>query len=122
MDPEKIYREFLKHIERIGLKDFVDVNLRDMYTWSQTPADSRTARTARKAFESIGLKPYIVYRLPGSAPMYLFTKKLGIHVVSAGPGHGGRAHAPNEYITVDTIPKMAKYTPTYFELFKAGIE
>jgi acetylornithine deacetylase/succinyl-diaminopimelate desuccinylase-like protein len=30
-------------------------------------------------------------------------------MVSTGPGHGGRAHAPNEYVTLDTIPRLTLY-------------
>lgn len=55
------------------------------------------------------LKPYIIPMLPGSAPSYLFTRKLGVPMIATAPGHGGRAHAPNEYITVDTVPKIATY-------------
>jgi acetylornithine deacetylase/succinyl-diaminopimelate desuccinylase-like protein len=31
-------------------------------------------------------------------------------MIATAPGHGGRAHAPNEYITVDAIPKIVLYT------------
>lgn len=121
MEPDTIYEKFLMHINELGLKEYVDVILRDSYTWSQTPPDSLSAKTAKKGLELLGLEPKIVYRLPGSAPMYLFTRRLGIDVVSVGPGHGGRAHAPNEYITVDTIPKTAVFTPTYYHMFREAI-
>ncbi len=121
MEPDIIYRKFLEHIEGLGLKEYVDVILRDSYTWSQTSPDSLSAQTAKKSLEQLGLEPKIVYRLPGSAPMYLFTRKLGIDVVSVGPGHGGRAHAPNEYITVDTIPKTAIFAPTYYHMFRESL-
>ncbi len=110
MDPEKVYRRFIKHIEDIGLARFVDVELMDMYPWSKSDPDGLAAEAAREAYRSMGMKPYTIPILPGSAPTYLFTRVLGIESVAAGPGHGGRAHAPNEYITVDTIPGIAKYT------------
>lgn len=121
MDPDTIYKKFVEHIEQLGLKDFVEVILRDSYTWSQTSPDSLSAKTAIKSLRNLSLDPKIVYRLPGSAPMYLFTKWLGIDVVSVGPGHGGRAHAPNEYITVDTIPMTAKFAPTYFKYIRDSL-
>jgi acetylornithine deacetylase/succinyl-diaminopimelate desuccinylase-like protein len=40
---------------------------------------------------------------------------MGIDAVAAGPGHGGRAHAPNEHITIDTVPGIAKYTLAFME-------
>ncbi|HDJ83844.1 MAG TPA: hypothetical protein ENG44_02470, partial [Desulfurococcaceae archaeon] len=49
---------------------------------------------------------------PGSAPSYLFTRVLNVPMISTAPGHGGRAHAPNEYITIDTIPSIVLYTAT----------
>ncbi len=121
MEPDIIYRKFLEHIEGLGLKEYVDVILRDSYTWSQTSPDSLSAQTAKKSLEQLGLEPKMVYRLPGSAPMYLFTRELGIDVVSVGPGHGGRAHAPNEFITVDTIPKTAIFAPTYYHMFRESL-
>ena len=121
MKPETIYKKFVEHVEELGLKEHVDIILKDSYTWSQTSPDSLSTQTAKKSLETLGLDPKIVYRLPGSAPMYLFTQELGIDVVSVGPGHGGRAHAPNEFITVDTIPKTAKFVPTYYHMFRASL-
>jgi len=115
MDPKEIIDEFMNMIREMGLQEYVDVKVRDMYPWSQTSIDSPAAEAAADVYKSMGEKPYMILRLPGSAPMYLFTQRLGIDIVSTGPGHGGRAHAPNEYITIDTIWKTAFYTPTFFK-------
>jgi acetylornithine deacetylase/succinyl-diaminopimelate desuccinylase-like protein len=55
------------------------------------------------------MKPYIVTSSMGSAPEYLFTKRLGIPIHTAGPGYGGRIHAPNEFIEVEGVRKMIEY-------------
>jgi len=57
----------------------------------------------------MNVNPYIIPLITGSAPMYLFTRVLKIPVIVTGPGHGERAHAPNEFITVDTTWKTASY-------------
>ncbi len=114
MVPEEIVEEFKKMVRDLGLGDLVEIDVRDMYPWSQTPLDSPSTRAAEEVYRDMGLTPKRVLRLPGSAPMYLFTQVLCVDIVSTGPGNGGRAHAPNEYITLDTVWKTAFYTPTYF--------
>ena len=55
------------------------------------------------------LKTYDEYKIEkqirpfsgGFAPTFIFTKVLGIPFISGGIGHGGRAHAPNEYIVLN---------------------
>ncbi|MGC9115573.1 MAG: hypothetical protein ACP5HH_06190 [Fervidicoccaceae archaeon] len=36
-------------------------------------------------------------------------------MIDTAPGSGARAHAPNEYITVDTVPRTAQYTALFME-------
>jgi len=115
IEPEDVIRGLEEIISRLGLKDLVEMKVLDKYTWSKTDPKSKYVLKAKKVYEKIGIKPYIIPILPGSAPMYLFTRVLNIPTISTAPGHGGRAHAPNEYITLDTIPKIMLYT-CYFLL------
>ena len=39
----------------------------------------------------------------GGAPLYLFTDVIGIPFAFGGLGHGGRPHAPDEYLIVDSM-------------------
>lgn len=117
MDIKKLHDKFIKHLDRIGILNYVDVKLHDMYPWSKTDPDGKAANAARTAYKLINMRSYTIPMIPGSAPTYLFTNKLGVECVSAGPGHGGRAHAPNEYITVDTIPGIAKYTLAFMKSY-----
>jgi acetylornithine deacetylase/succinyl-diaminopimelate desuccinylase-like protein len=116
MDGKKIYDNFINHLKKLGVSRYIDVKLHDLYPWSKTDPDSIVANSARKAYSMIGMKPYTIPMLPGSAPMYLFTHVLNVHAVAAGPGHGGRAHAPNEYITIETVPGIAKYTMAFISI------
>ena len=111
MNPEKTLEKFMKHIEVMGYKDWIEIEVHDMYDWSRTSAETHIAKAARKAYSDIGMKAYTMTTITGSAPSYLFTKKLGLPIVMAGPGYGGRAHAPNEFIEVEGIRKMIEYMP-----------
>ncbi len=112
IEPEDIINGLERLIEKLGLKELVEISIHDYYTWSKTSPEAEQVKIAIKAYEKMKLKPYIIPMLPGSAPSYLFTRVLGVPMISTGPGHGGRAHAPNEYITLDTIPKITLYTAT----------
>jgi len=118
VEPEDVIRGLKELIERLGLSKYVELKVHDTYTWSKTNPKHPMVRKAVEAYEELNLKPYIIPMLPGSAPSYLFTRKLGVPFIATAPGHGGRAHAPNEYITVDTIPKIALYTAAL--LLKVG--
>lgn len=39
----------------------------------------------------------------------------------AGLGHGDRPHAPDEYLTLDSIAAMLRFTPTYLDAWAAEI-
>lgn len=109
MTPEGVLKGFNQHLEDMGLRDVVDVRLYHNYDWSRTSADAHIARAARNAFLDLGMKPYNVTSSMGSAPEYLFTKRLGLPILTAGPGYGGRIHAPNEFIEVEAVRMMMKY-------------
>jgi len=111
MDPKKILEKFMKHIEETGFENWIEVKVHDMYDWSRTSPESHIAKAARKAYLDLNMKPYTITTITGSAPAYLFTKKLKVPVAMAGPGYGGRAHAPNEFIEVEGIKKMIEYMP-----------
>ena len=109
MTPEGTLNGFMRHLEAMGLRDAVDIRLYHNYDWSRTPTDAHITRAARKAFLDLGMKPYTVTSSMGSAPEYLFTKRLGLPILTAGPGYGGRIHAPNEFIEVEGVRKMIEY-------------
>ena len=53
----------------------------------------------------------------GSAPLYLFDQVLGVPWGSAGLGHGGKAHAPNEFAVVEKMKDFEKSVVTVFHKF-----
>jgi acetylornithine deacetylase/succinyl-diaminopimelate desuccinylase-like protein len=110
IEPEDVISGVRRVIRSLGLEELVEVIVRDSYTWSKTDPKSPAVGVAIRAYKLMGLEPRIIPMIPGSAPSYLFTRRLGIPMVDTAPGHGGRAHAPNEYLTVDSIPSIALYT------------
>lgn len=109
MTPKGTLNRFMRHLEENGFKEWVDIKLYHNYDWSKTSPDANIARAAHQAFVDMGMKSYTMTLAQGSAPEYLFTKRLGIPIVTAAPGYGGRIHAPNEFIEVDAVRKMIEY-------------
>jgi len=119
IEPEDVVRGFSQLIERLGLKDLVEFRVLNSYTWGKTDPKSPAVRAAREVYGELGLNSYIIPILPGSAPSYLFTRVLKTPMIDTAPGSGGRAHAPNEFITVDTVPRTAQYTALFMEKLAA---
>lgn len=116
-DPDKVVKRFMEHLERHGFSKWVEVSIHDKYPWSRTRPDSEPAKAAIEAYRALGMRPYVITTIAGSAPAYLFTQRLGVPFVSAGPGYGGRAHAPNEFIEVEGVRKLIMYTAAYLIRF-----
>ena len=54
------------------------------------------------AYQSFGYEPEIWPHLAGSAPFCMFNREpLNLPFVMGGIGHGGRAHAADEYLVVE---------------------
>ena len=109
MTPEGTLKRFMSHLEMGGFREGVEVKLFHNYDWSKTSPNTHIAKAARQAFADMGMKPYTVTLVQGSAPEYLFTKRLGIPILTAAPGYGGLIHAPNEFIEVEGVRKMIEY-------------
>jgi acetylornithine deacetylase/succinyl-diaminopimelate desuccinylase-like protein len=101
MDPDDIRRKLEAHLERMGFAD-VSVVLYEGRGWCRTDPDSDLAQAAIRAMENSKYGPGEIWPLlPGPGPGYLFTREpLNIPFVAYGLGHGGRIHAPNEYLVV----------------------
>lgn len=96
-----------RHLDARG---FADVEIRQLsgYEWSRTSHKSSIVQACVKTFRDYGVDPVIWPTSGGSAPMYLFTREpLNLPLSTAGTGHGGRAHAPNEYYVVEGKGKIA---------------
>ncbi len=96
------------HLRKHGFGD-IEVNMTGGYDPTQTPADSRLVKAMVATYHKMGIDPLMWPRLAGSWPGATFTAApLELPAGQFGLGHGGGAHAPNEYWVVESAnPKVA---------------
>jgi acetylornithine deacetylase/succinyl-diaminopimelate desuccinylase-like protein len=101
--------ELLKsHLAKHGFGD-IEVNMTGGYDPTETPADSKLVQAMLATYRKVGIEPLLWPRLAGSWPGATFTSApLRLAAGQFGLGHGGGAHAPDEYWIVESAnPKVA---------------
>jgi acetylornithine deacetylase/succinyl-diaminopimelate desuccinylase-like protein len=95
------------HLAKRGFGD-IEVNMTGGYDPTSTAADSALVRAQAAVYRRSGIDPIIMPRLAGSWPGYLFTgDPLRLPAGHFGLGHGGGAHAPDEYFVIESAnPKV----------------
>ena len=99
-----------RHLAKRGFGD-IEVNMTGGYDPTSTPADSAPVRAALTTYRKLGVEPLMMPRMAGSWPGYVFTNApLNLPATHFGMGHGGGAHAPDEYLVIEPAnPKVASY-------------
>ena len=115
-DPEglsthaEILEKVRRHLDRHGYPDIKIVAVRGgrsveearSHEWARTSAKSAYVEAVIRSHRKHGHDPNIWPTSAGSAPWHVFTKHpLKIPLVPVGLNHGGRAHAPDEYLVVE---------------------
>jgi acetylornithine deacetylase/succinyl-diaminopimelate desuccinylase-like protein len=118
MKVEHTLERLRRHLDGQGFPD-IEVNVWQSYPWSQTKWRSPVVQALVEGIRAQGIEPYAWPRLAGSAPMYLFSKVLGMPFVMGGLGHGGRAHSPNEYATIEGMRLFERSVAAFLERFAA---
>jgi len=109
MRPERMVQLVRDHLARHGYADKIEVLVHDAYPPAKTRLGGNPAAQALvKTYRDMGFEPEIWPHLGGSAPFYLFTEVLNIPTAFGGLGHGGRAHSPNEYVTLEGMGMYEK--------------
>lgn len=119
MDIDRTLDRLRRHLDRQGYAD-IRIDLWQAYPWAQTSWRSPIVQAMVEAIRSQGIEPYAWPRIAGSAPMYLFSKVLGMPFVMGGLGHGGRAHSPNEYATIEGMRLFERSVAAFLERFAAS--
>jgi acetylornithine deacetylase/succinyl-diaminopimelate desuccinylase-like protein len=98
------------HLSRRGFGD-IDVNMTGGYDPNSTAADTAIIRAQQAVYGRAGLEPILWPRSAGSWPGYVFTgEPLRLPAGHFGLGHGGGAHAPDEfYVLESSNPKIQGY-------------
>lgn len=96
------------HLRKHGFGD-IEVNMTGGYDPTETPADSKLVTAMIATYSKSGIEPLLWPRLAGSWPGATFTAPpLKLPAGQFGLGHGGGAHAPNEYWVIEPAnPKVA---------------
>jgi acetylornithine deacetylase/succinyl-diaminopimelate desuccinylase-like protein len=95
------------HLAKHGFGD-IEVNMTGGYDPTSTAADSALVRAQAEVYRRAGIDPIMMPRLAGSWPGYVFTgDPLRLPAGHFGLGHGGGAHAPDEYYVIESAnPKV----------------
>ena len=96
------------HLRQHGFGD-IEVNMTGGYDPTETSADSKLVKAMIATYSKSGIEPLLWPRLAGSWPGATFTAPpLELPAGQFGLGHGGGAHAPNEYWVIEPAnPKVA---------------
>jgi acetylornithine deacetylase/succinyl-diaminopimelate desuccinylase-like protein len=121
MRPERMLRLVQDHLARYGYADKIEIEVEDAYPPAKACLGGNPiAEALVKTYRDLGFEPEIWPHLAGSAPFYLFTERLNIPVAMGGLGHGGRAHSPNEYATLEGMKRYEKSVATLLTNLKVA--
>ncbi|WP_342316724.1 M20/M25/M40 family metallo-hydrolase [Lysobacter sp. FW306-1B-D06B] len=95
------------HLAKRGYGD-IAVNVSGGYDPTSTDADSRLIQAQVAVLRRNGVEPLMWPRLAGSYPGFVFTQPpLSLPAGHFGLGHGGGAHAPDEFFLIESSnPKV----------------
>jgi acetylornithine deacetylase/succinyl-diaminopimelate desuccinylase-like protein len=96
------------HLAKHGFGD-IEVNMSGGYDPTETDPDSKLVQAMVASYRRLGVEPLLWPRLAGSWPGVTFTgEPLRLPAGQFGLGHGGGAHAPDEYYVIEASnPKVA---------------
>jgi acetylornithine deacetylase/succinyl-diaminopimelate desuccinylase-like protein len=90
------------HLVDHGYGD-IEVNVTGGYDPTSTSADAPLIRSQISVLEKAGIDPVLRLWNPGSYPGFVFTgAPLNLAAGHFGLGHGGGAHAPDEYYVIES--------------------
>lgn len=90
------------HLAKHGFGD-IEVNMTGGYDPTSTPGDAAVIRAQTTVYKRAGIDPIFLPRNAGSWPGYVFTgEPLRLPAGHFGLGHGGGAHAPDEYYVIES--------------------
>jgi acetylornithine deacetylase/succinyl-diaminopimelate desuccinylase-like protein len=112
MEPEEVMTKFKRHLLDQGFDD-IEVKVRDNYTWSKTDFFEPLVQKMLNTYRHHGVEPEVWPIAPWGAPYFVFSRILGLPVVSGGLGHGGKAHVANEYMTVKGLKDFEMFVASF---------
>lgn len=96
-----------RHLDKHGFNDIQMTQLGGGDEWSRTSVKEPVVQAVLAVYQHYGLDPMIWPRTAGSSPQAQYTRPpLSLPAVGGGLGHGGRAHAVDEYFVVEGAGKV----------------
>ena len=105
MTVEGTVRKLRAHLKKRGFGD-LRIEVHGPYGPAKTDPDSWIAQAALEAAEAHGKPPEVWPSSGGTMPAFAFDEYLRLPWVAGGLGHGARAHAPNEYASIDGMRRF----------------
>ena len=99
MRAENVIAAMRRHLDRHGHPE-VSIEVMNSYDGGGTPADNWAVRELLQCYADCGYDPEIWPRTARSIASGLHTRELGLPWIATMPGHAGRQHSANEFITV----------------------
>jgi len=113
MDAKRVLEKIRSHLDKAGYPDVRVVETDDDFgrkvgeKWARVDPKAPIVSAAIETYREFGYEPLVWPRLAGTAPIHVFTNPpLSLPLVIFGLGHGGRAHAPDEYYVLDDTGKI----------------
>ena len=108
MTTEKTLARLKAHLAGKGFGD-IEVNMSGGYNPTETDPHAQLVRSMVATYQRLGVEPLLWPRMAGSWPGVTFTgEPLKLAAGQFGMGHGGGAHAPDEYYVIEASnPKLA---------------
>lgn len=105
MTVEGTLRKLRAHLKKRGFDD-LRIEVHGPYGPAKTDPDSWIAKAAIETVKAHGKEPEVWPSSGGTMPAFAFDEYLRLPWVSTGLGHGSRAHAPNEYASIDGMTRF----------------
>jgi acetylornithine deacetylase/succinyl-diaminopimelate desuccinylase-like protein len=110
MTSADILAKLRKHLDKHGYSD-VQINVIGDMPWAKMRYDTEIAKALMQTYDTFGIKysqPSTVASILAPAwPAYLFSgDPLDLPVVGGSAGHGGNAHAANEFYVIEGAGKV----------------
>lgn len=112
MRPERVVAQVRSHLHRGGF-DMIEVVVHQSVPWAQVAPNAPPVQALLRTYAAFGMPVEIWPRIAATAPLHVFTETLGLPIAVGGPGHGGRAHGPDEYATIEGMRRFEKAFVTF---------
>lgn len=100
-----LFKEIKEKVELFSLNSKCKIELIESigYESSRVNKDSKLVKSLVKVAENFGLSTEIWPISAAAAPLSIIQKTFGLDFLTGGLGIGGYAHAPNEFVQLDSI-------------------